>query len=67
MIVFTEEELTETAHIILRKIDRDKRFDRYTDGDLVTILGSVIMQIGIRCMENEQQEEETLDEGGMAS
>lgn len=67
MIVFTEEELAETAHIILRKIDRDKRFDRYTDGDLVTILGSVIMQIGIRCMENEQQEEEALDEGGMAS
>ena len=66
MIVFTEEELTETAHIILRKIYRDKRFDRYLDGDIVTILGSAIMQIGIRCMEQEEQEE-AVDDGGMAS
>jgi hypothetical protein len=58
MIIFTEEELTETAHVILKKIDKDKRFDRYSDGDLVAILGVAIMQIGIRCMEQETSDED---------
>ena len=68
MIVFTEEEVTELADIILRKIDRDKRFDRYTDGDIATILGQCIMQVGMNCMANsETEEEEALEDGGMAS
>jgi len=67
MIVFTEEELTNLAEIIIKKIDRDKRFDQYTDGQIVTILGQTIMQIGMNCMMNEPEEEEALDEGGMAS
>jgi hypothetical protein len=66
MIVFTEEELTNLADIILRKIDKDKRFDQYTDGQIVTILGQTIMQVGMNCMMNEQ-EEETADENWQAS
>jgi hypothetical protein len=61
MIVFTEEELTNLADIILRKIDKDKRFDQYTDGQIVTILGQTIMQVGMNCMMNET-EQETSDE-----
>jgi len=68
MIVFTEEEITGLADIVIRKIDRDKRFDQYTDGQIAAILGQCIMQVGMACaMNEEQEEEEAMEDGGMAS
>lgn len=69
MILLTESELDEMAGLVLKKIDKDKRFDRYTDLEIVTILSTVIMQIGANIANAyaEQQEEEALDEGGIAS
>jgi hypothetical protein len=62
MIVLTAEELDSLAEIVLKKIDRDKRFDRYTDCEIVTILGMCIMQIGANVAESYKEMEETSDE-----
>lgn len=70
MILLTESELDEMAGLVLKKIDRDKRFDRYTDLEIVTILSTTIMQIGANIANayaEQQEEEEALDEGGIAS
>jgi hypothetical protein len=69
MIVLTADELDELGHLVLRKIDKDKRFDRYTDLEIVTILGTSIMIVGanVALADSEQEEEEALEDGGMAS
>jgi hypothetical protein len=67
MIVLTAEELDNLSGIILKKIDRDKRFDRYSDLEIVTILGVAIMQVGSNVAEQYEQEEETADENWQAS
>jgi hypothetical protein len=69
MIILTETEIDDMADIVLKKIDKDKRFDRYTDLEIVTILGMAIMQVGANVANayEEQEQEEALDEGGMAS
>lgn len=56
MIVLTEEELENVSLIIMKKIDKDKRFDRYTDGEIITILGHVIMRIGRNIAINDMEE-----------
>lgn len=66
MIVMTAEEIDELAGIVLKKIDKDKRFDRYTDMEIVTILGTAIMQIGANVALAYVEEEEALEDGGMA-
>ena len=69
MLVMTAEEIDEMAGIILKKIDKDKRFDRYTDLEIVALLGTAIMQVGanVALAYAEEQEEEALEDGGMAS
>jgi hypothetical protein len=68
MLLLTEAELDEMSGIILKKIDRDKRFDRYTDTEIVAILGVCIMQVGANVAEEyNRQEEETADENWQAS
>jgi hypothetical protein len=70
MIVLTADELDELGHLVLKKIDKDKRFDRYTDLEIVTILGVSIMIVGANVAladSEEQEEEEALEDGGMAS
>jgi hypothetical protein len=69
MIILTETEIDDMADIVLKKIDKDKRFDRYTDLEIVTILGMAIMQVGANVANayEEPEQEEALDEGGMAS
>lgn len=66
MIVLTADELDELAGIVLKKIDRDKRFDRYTDCEIVTILGVAIMQVGAN-VANAYNEQEETSEGDLAS
>jgi len=67
MIVLTAQELDEMSSIVLKKLDRDKRFDRYSDLEIVTILGVAIMQVGANVAEQYEQEEETADENWQAS
>ena len=69
MIVLTADELDELGHLVLKKIDKDKRFDRYTDLEIVAILGTTIMQVGanVALAYVEEQSEEAVDDGGMAS
>ncbi len=66
MIVMTAEEIDGLAGIVLKKIDKDKRFDRYSDMEIVTILGTAIMQIGANVALAYVEEEEALEDGGMA-
>ena len=68
MIVLTADELDELGHLVLKKIDKDKRFDRYTDLEVVAILGTAIMIVGANvALSNVEEEEEALEDGGMAS
>jgi len=62
MIVLTADEIDKMAGLVLTKIDKDKRFDRYTDLEIVTILGIAIMQIGANVNESYRESEETSDE-----
>ena len=68
MILLTETEIGEMAGIVLKKIDKDKRFDRYTDLEVVAILGTAIMQVGANvALAYEEEQEEAIEDGGMAS
>ena len=67
MLVMTAEEIDEMAAIVLKKIDKDKRFDRYTDLEIVAILGTTIMRVGANVALAYAEEEEAIEDGGMAS
>lgn len=69
MIVLTESEINEMAERVIIKIDKDKKFDRYTDMEIVVILGVAIMQVGAKVgiAYAEEEQEEAMEDGGMAS
>jgi hypothetical protein len=67
MLVMTADELEELGHMVLKKIDKDKRFDRYTDLEIVAILGTTIMLVGMNVATTYAEEEEAIEDGGMAS
>lgn len=50
MITLTEDEAQVMAQHLLKKIDKDKKFDKYTDGEVVSILSFTIMMIGANIM-----------------
>jgi len=57
MITLTEDEAQAMAQHLLKKIDKDKKFDKYTDGEIVAILSFTIMMIGANIMSGIYEDE----------
>ena len=50
MITLTEDEAQAMAQHLLKEIDKDKKFDKYSYGEIVAILSFTIMMIGANIM-----------------
>lgn len=58
MITMTEEEAFHMANRILTKMAKDKKFDKYSEGEIVAILSCAIMQIGMNISDEIHEEEQ---------
>jgi len=56
MIILYEDEAQTMAEHLLKKIDKDKKFDKYTQGEIVSILSFAIMAIGADLMSSVYEE-----------
>lgn len=57
MITLTEEEVQYMADRILSKIYKDKKMEKYSDSEIVSILSFCIMQIGANVMASVLEDE----------
>lgn len=58
MINLTEQELEHFGELIIKKVIDDKRFDKYNNEEIATMLAYVIMMIGKSSKDNIEDNEE---------